>query len=279
MMGMASELYYEGIIKYGTRPPDFEALAAAVNYLRANDVMIEVGRAHVKGDDVLFPFVVKEPPSLFSDGTQKKSVSLLKQVLEECSVSYRKVVPSTKRTELLRVCTRLSGGKNAEVLADASDFKRVELPSSSSDPFAHLVGMHEQKKQLRDIADTVAAYGREVLSSCHLSFTGDPGTGKTELARSMLAYFDALGVTSGKGVFVKADAADLIGRYVGNTPHLVREAVLRAKGGILFIDEAYRLASGDGGREFVWSRGGEHARGDDGESPRRVRVRACRLRA
>lgn len=77
----------------------------------------------------------------------------------------------------------------------------------------------------------------------HMIFTGNPGTGKTTIARIISRYLKAIGVLTG-GQLVEVSRADLVGRYVGHTAPLTNQVISSAIGGVLFIDEAYSLYRG-----------------------------------
>ncbi|CAH0121144.1 MULTISPECIES: stage V sporulation protein K [unclassified Paenibacillus] len=87
----------------------------------------------------------------------------------------------------------------------------------------------------------------------HMVFKGNPGTGKTTVARIVAKLFQQMGVLS-KGHLIEVERADLVGEYIGHTAHKTRDLVKKALGGILFIDEAYSLARGgekDFGKEAI----------------------------
>ncbi|MBO9609356.1 MAG: AAA family ATPase [Paenibacillaceae bacterium] len=87
----------------------------------------------------------------------------------------------------------------------------------------------------------------------HMIFKGNPGTGKTTVARLMGKMFHAMGVLS-KGHFIEVERADLVGEYIGHTAQKTRDLIKKAMGGVLFIDEAYSLARGgdkDFGKESI----------------------------
>ncbi|WP_096190675.1 stage V sporulation protein K [Evansella halocellulosilytica] len=92
--------------------------------------------------------------------------------------------------------------------------------------------------------------GKQVL---HMVFKGNPGTGKTTVARLIAKLFKEMGVLE-KGHLIEAERADLVGEYIGHTAQKTRDLIQKAIGGILFVDEAYSLARGgekDFGKEAI----------------------------
>lgn len=123
-----------------------------------------------------------------------------------------------------------------------------------------LIGLQNVKKIIEEIyallyiSDCRKLHGLKTnKQALHMIFKGNPGTGKTTIARIFGKLFFDMNVLS-KGHFIEAERADLVGEYIGHTAKKTRELINKAKGGILFIDEAYSLSRGgsnDFGKEAI----------------------------
>ena len=123
-----------------------------------------------------------------------------------------------------------------------------------------LVGLDDVKKDIKNLMNLVKvrrlrkANGLPIPPmSLHMVFMGNPGTGKTTVARIISGLYAAIGVLE-KGQLIEVDRSGLVAGYVGQTALKTQEVIKSALGGVLFIDEAYSLASGgenDFGREAI----------------------------
>lgn len=164
-----------------------------------------------------------------------------RELLSQAKDLKESLVQFYGHVHLVRICN--SDTINGDNIEKSLDELLEELSS--------LVGLENVKSKVKDLI----AYQRiQVLrkesglatpkSTLHLAFTGNPGTGKTTVARIVGRIYRQIGLLS-KGHFIEVSRTDLIAGYQGQTALKVKDVIERAKGGVLFIDEAYSITEND----------------------------------
>ncbi len=135
-------------------------------------------------------------------------------------------------------------GQTAEIMGELDDLIGLQPVKKLVCEITAFIEIQKRRQQEKLVSEPLVL---------HMIFRGNPGTGKTTVARILGPLFKHISVLS-KGHLVEVERADLVGEYIGHTAQKTREQVKKSYGGILFIDEAYSLARGgekDFGKEAI----------------------------
>ena len=177
-------------------------------------------------------------------------------LFDDFYVSLSQMALDNKNTDIVDVTVTVPEDKPVAVINDnktilvrsKTSSEEIEAVNKEMDEIVGLVKVKDYVRSLQShirMQELRREQGMKVSSiSKHMIFTGNPGTGKTTIARLLARYMKAIGALS-KGQLVEVTRADLVAKYVGQTAPLTMSVIKSAIGGVLFIDEAYSLYRGN----------------------------------
>ncbi len=197
--------------------------------------------------------ILKLAIAIVEDKSKKATIVLLRKISEVVSNSNYNVEAKRAAKALNSSLIEFYGYTTIQEICNLNEETDNDTRSLQDllDELNSLVGLEKVKSRVNDLI----AYQKVQKMRCeknlhlvkntlHLAFTGNPGTGKTTVARIVGRIYKRIGLLS-KGHFVEVSRTDLIAGYQGQTALKVKKVIERAKGGVLFIDEAYSITEND----------------------------------
>ena len=199
------------------------------------DELFEIFKRKIEGE--VFDIFVKDP-----ENTKNKFVDYV--------TNNRMLVPF-KNEELATYLASYCNSKNG-IVFPPDVYKKQSLDESLAD----IVGLASVKGKVKELEQYTVFYNKAraldlkiPASNMHMIFTGNPGCGKTTIARIMAKMLFDIGIIH-ENKLIEVERKDLVAEYIGQTAVKTSEVIQKAKGGVLFVDEAYSLVPNDNARDF-----------------------------
>lgn len=190
-----------------------------------------------------------------------KLLGYFRYIIKNRKLTFRNAYEATEKADgIYKRC--LENGHTSQVMPDdiSGQIFVEQTPDEILSRLDAFVGIDDVKREMHSIVENIKQYRIEKNDPKALPpfrdqyvFLGNPGTGKTTIARIFADMLSALGILPG-GQLIEVTREDLVAKFVGGTAPKTRQVVDSAMGGVLFIDEAYTLSSGEGsdyGREAI----------------------------